>query len=114
MNEPWFDPNAYAWIPGTMLGVYGAVLGTLMGVLGSRGKARGLVRGLHTAGLVACSALALAGIAALLLGQPYGIWYGLGFPGVLGIGILLVLRGSLRRGYEQAEQLRMQAQDLGG
>ena len=114
MNEPWFDPNAYGWIPGTMLGFFGALLGTLMGVLGSRGKARGLVHGLFTLGLVACSALALVGVAALLSGQPYGIWYGLGFPGLLGIGILVALRPVLRRTYAEAEARRMQAQDLGG
>ena len=57
MNDAWFDPNAYAWIPGTMLGLYGALLGTLMGVLGSRGKAKGFVHGLFTAGLVGCGAL---------------------------------------------------------
>lgn len=114
MKEPWFDPNAYAWIPGTMLGLYGALLGTLMGVLGSRGKARGFVYGLHSAGFLACGALALAGVVALLSGQPYGIWYGLLFPGVLGLGILFALRPALRRGYEMAEERRMQAQDLGG
>ncbi len=112
MKEPWFDPNAYAWIPGTMLGVFGGLLGTLMGVLGSRGKARGLVTGMLKGGIVACAALAATGIAALALGQPYGIWYGLLLPGLLGVGILLPLRPVLRRTYEQAEARRMEARDL--
>lgn len=112
MKEPWFDPNAYAWIPGTMLGVFGGLLGTLMGVLGSRGKARGVVAGLLTGGTVACAALAAAGIAAVALGQPYGVWYGLLLPGVLGVGILLSLRPVLRRTYEGAEARRMEAKDL--
>lgn len=114
MTEPWFDPNAYAWIPGTTLGLFGALFGTLLGVLGSRGKAEGLIRGLFTGGLVAWGASALAGIAALLLGQPYGVWYGLLLPGVLGVVILLVLRPAMRRGYAEAEARRMHAQDLGG
>jgi peptidoglycan/LPS O-acetylase OafA/YrhL len=113
VNEPWFDANAYAWIPGTMLGLFGALLGTLMGVLGPRGKGRGLLRGLFAGGFVGCSALAVAGVAALALGQPYGVWYGLLLPGVLGVGILLALRPALRRTYEHAEARRMEAHDLG-
>lgn len=113
MSEPWFDPNAYAWIPGTMLGVFGGTWGTLVGVCASRGRARGLVHGLFLVGVVACAALAFTGVAALLAGQPYGIWYGFGFPGLLGLVLLLaVLRPVMRRAYEQAEFRRMQAQDL--
>jgi hypothetical protein len=110
--KPWFDPNVYGWIPGTMLGFFGALLGTLMGVLGSRGRARGLIHGLYFGGFIWSVALALAGITAVLVGQPYGVWYGLLLPGVLGIGILIALRTALRRVYEQAEARRMQAQDL--
>ncbi|MCK6460449.1 MAG: hypothetical protein L6Q95_11210 [Planctomycetes bacterium] len=113
MKEPWFDPDTYAWIPGTMLGLFGGLLGTLMGCLGPRGKARGLVGGLLKGGTLACAALAAAGVAALLMGQPYGVWYGLLLPGLLGAGILLSLRPVLRRTYEQAEARRMEAHDLG-
>lgn len=113
MNEPWFDPNLYAWIPGTLLGLFGALWGTLVGVCGPRGKARGLVTGLFRAGAVACAALLGAGAVALLARQPYGVWYGLGFPGGLGLVLLLVLRPVMRRTYAQHEALRMQARDLG-
>jgi hypothetical protein len=52
MTEPWFDPNLYAWIPGTALGIAGGVLGSLGGVLAPRGRARGVVLGLY--GAVLC------------------------------------------------------------
>ena len=42
MSEPWFDPNRYAWIPGTALGVLGGILGSMAGVLAPRGRAKGL------------------------------------------------------------------------
>ena len=45
MNEPWFNPNLYAWIPGTLLGVLGGTWGALVGTLAPRGKAKGLVVG---------------------------------------------------------------------
>ena len=38
MNEPWFDPNSYAWIPGTLLGTLSGLWGALVGTLAPRGK----------------------------------------------------------------------------
>ena len=112
MNAPWFDPNFYAWIPGTVFGVTAGLWGMSVGLLAPRGRARGLVLGTAWL-LVACSAVLLvAGLIAWHTGQPYGIWYGLALPGVIG---LVVLGGNLptaRRAYQDAEQRRMEAQDL--
>ena len=51
MTEPWFDPNRYAWVFGTALGVLGGTLGSLAGSLAPRGKAKPLIMGLFV-GLV--------------------------------------------------------------
>src|SRR4051794_31913308 len=82
MNEPWFDPIYYAWIPGTLLGTLGGIWGSLIGTLAPRGKGKVAVLtslGILLAASVACLGL---GIMALVAGQPYGVWYGLLLPGI--------------------------------
>jgi hypothetical protein len=109
----WFDPNLYAWIPGTLLGVVGGTLGALAGALAPRGRARGLVLGLFAAAALASFALLAIGVAALLVGQPYGIWYGFGLPGLLGSVLFAALYPVVQRRYLEAETRRLQAADLG-
>src|SRR5690349_10758975 len=77
MIEPWFDPNYYAWIPGTLFGVIGGCMGALVGCLAPRGRARSLVLGAWFSFLALAFALLVAGIIALANGQPYGVWFGL-------------------------------------
>jgi Flp pilus assembly protein TadB len=112
MNAVWFDPNLYAWIPGAALGILGGVYGTLVGMLAPQGKARGLVLGLHGLILVASVVLLVAGIVALAAGQPYGVWYGLGLAGLLGVVIFGTLLPVVLNAYRMAERRKMSAQDL--
>jgi len=112
MIEPWFNPNAYAWIPGTLLGVAGGIEGTLAGVCASRGKCRTLVMAVHYAILLICCLLLAVGVVALTTGQPYGIWYGLGFPGLLGLIIFGPLTWVVRKRYREAELHKSMAEDL--
>jgi hypothetical protein len=112
MSEPWFNPNLYAWIPGTVLGVVGGTWGGLMGTLGPRGKAKRLMLG-GLWMLLACSAILLvAGIVALLTGQPYGVWYGLGLAGLIGLLAIGANTPMALKMYRDAEVRRMKAQDL--
>ena len=110
--EPWFNPSAYAWIPGAALGCLGAVAGVLCGVLAPRGKAKPLVFGLFVGCIVACAILLVAGVTAYFVGQPYGIWYGLGWPGLLGLCIFPGLLPVMRRTYTAAEIRKLQARDM--
>ena len=43
MIQPWFDPNQYAWIPGTAYGVIAGLMGAMVGWLVPRGRARGFI-----------------------------------------------------------------------
>jgi hypothetical protein len=112
MTEPWFNPNMYAWMPGTLLGVAGGIEGTLTGLCAPRGKCKTLVLGMHVAILGACSLLLVAGVVALVTGQPYGIWYSLGLPGLLGVVIFGALTPVLHKRYMEAEMRKSMAQDL--
>jgi hypothetical protein len=107
MNEPWFDPNQYSWIPGTVLGVFGGLLGGVAGVLAPKGRAKGFVLGLWVVSLAASALLLIAGIVALAFGQPYGVWYGLLLPGVLGLSVLGGLLRVVVQRYQEAERRRL-------
>jgi hypothetical protein len=112
MNEPWFNPNLWAWLPGTVFGCLGGLWGTLAGVLAPRGKARRFILG-YGLMLVAVSVIFLAAaLYAFWSGQPYGIWYSMGLPGVQGVVVLGPLLPLVLYRYRQAEERRMSAQDL--
>jgi peptidoglycan/LPS O-acetylase OafA/YrhL len=113
MNEPWFDPNAWAWLPGTLFGCLGGLWGGMVGTLAPMGRARKLVICSGIALVVIAGAFLAAGVAALAVGQPYGIWYGLLLPGVLGLILIPCLLPVIRMAYREAEERRMQAADLG-
>ncbi|MDW8383110.1 MAG: hypothetical protein RMN51_13505 [Verrucomicrobiota bacterium] len=112
MNEPWFDPGFYGWIPGTVLGVLGGGWGSLAGVLAPRGQAKLLIMGLWWVLMTAAVILLLAGIIAWVLSQPYGVWGSLGLPGFIGVLVLGPLWFVMCLRYREAEGLRMTAKDL--
>jgi hypothetical protein len=113
MNEPWFNPNLYAWIPGTMLGVLGGTWGALVGTLAPRGKAKRLVLASGWFLVAASAILLIAAVVALLAGQPYGVWYGLGLAGLIGLIVIGVNIPNVIRAYRMAEDRQMSARELG-
>jgi hypothetical protein len=112
MNEPWFNPNLYAWIPGTALGVLGGLWGSVLGILAPRGRGKTLVLGSLLLMLLADALCLAIGILALMNHQPYGVWYGLMLPGVIGLIILGRLTPVALMRYREAENRKMQARDL--
>lgn len=112
MADPWFDPNLYAWMPGTFFGVACGILGAVAGTLAPRGKARSLVLGSFLVLFVASVLFLVASIYAWYSGQPYGIWYGLGLPGLLGIILIPSLFPVMIVRYREAEDRSMKAKDL--
>jgi hypothetical protein len=112
MSEPWFDPNTYAWIPGTLLGVSAGLWGALMGSLAPRGRGKPLILGSLVALLAAAVVLLILGVVALISGQPYGVWYGFLLAGFIGVVVLGSLSPLAVIAYRQAEARKMQAQDL--
>jgi hypothetical protein len=113
MTEAWFDPNRYAWIPGTVYGVAVGLLGALAGVLAHRGRARGFVLNTWIAAWLAGLALLAIGVAALVQGQPWGIWYGFLLPGGIGIAVVGGNYFVIVKHYREIERRRLAARDLG-
>jgi len=112
MIAPWFDPNHYAWIPGTAYGLVAGLMGGLVGWLVPRGRARNFIfRAWFTVWAIAV-VLLIVGIVALVNGQPWGVWYGLLLPGV--VGTLVVGANSLviLKRYREVEERRLAAKDL--
>ncbi len=112
MSAPWFDPNLHAWIPGTLLGVAGGLWGAVAGWLAPQGRGKAFVyaSGLLLVGLSVVSLI--AGLVAMTSAQPYGVWYGLLLPGVLGAISLTWAPGLVRKRYREAEGRKIEARDL--
>lgn len=111
MIQPWF-PEHYAWIFGASIGVLGGVVGTLGGCLAPFGKAKTLVFGVYWLAIIASVACLIAGISALISGQPYGVWYGLTLAGAIGSVVFGVNYFTLNNAYRMAEARKMTAQNL--
>ncbi len=114
MNEWWnaYNGNMIGAYGGAAIGVLGGTLGALAGTLAPRGKCKGLILGGMIALALMGVVLLVAGITAVIVGQPYHVWY----PLVLGGGILTVVCGPLvpviRLRYRQAEARRLDAEEL--
>ena len=112
MIEHWFDPNAYAWIPGTFYGTFCGIYGALAGILAPQGKAKTLVVLLGWIFFATAILFLATSVAAYFAGQPYGIWYGFGLPGLLGAILFPSLLPVVFLRYRQAEQRKLEASDL--
>jgi len=114
--EPWFDPqrfgSLYGGIGGAALGLLGAFFGSFGSKAAQSGRHRGLVLGGMTAIALVCLLSLFAGITALLLGQPYGIWYPFGIIGLIGTVVFFGLLPVMRKRYADAETRRLDAASL--
>jgi hypothetical protein len=106
----WWSDRTGGLLGGAAGGAAG-VLGGVIGVLGSLGRGRRFVlAGLLALGVSGLVCLA-AGVTALALGQPYGVWYPLVLLGVIEPVIAFSLLPQVRRRYEALELRRMSALD---
>jgi hypothetical protein len=51
--------------------------------------------------------LLAVGLTALVSGQPYDVWYGLGLPGLIGAIVIAPLFPVINKRYREAEERRM-------
>ena len=112
--EAWWSASSAGWI-GAIAGGLGAVVGiygALAGLLAPRGKARAMVLGLHASFLIVGGLTFAVGLAALLLSQPYHVWFPLLLGGAISSAVLAGLLPVVRMRYAEAERRRLAASEL--
>ena len=114
MIEWWnaYQGNMIGAIGGSAVGVFCGILGAMAGTFAPRGRFKGFVLG-SMGVLVAVGAATLAaGITALVVGQPYHVWYPLTLGGTIGTCVMGGLLPMFVMRYRQAEARRMEAEGL--
>jgi hypothetical protein len=97
LADAWWTGETAGWIGaigGSLLGIAGALIGGLGSLFVYRGKGKRTVLGLMCFLVAACIGVFTLGIVALVLGQPYAVWYPcllLGLVGTIVPGCLIPL-----------------------
>ncbi len=99
-------------IGGAVVGILGGVIGTLAGAFARKGKLKPVVMALLTLLIVVCAAALLVGVTALVMKQPYHVWYPLMLIGFIGSTVGATMIPVMRNVYRQAEHRRFEAEQL--
>ena len=111
----WWDAQTAGLVGGILgggLGALAGIFGALAGTLAPRGIARTFVIGTHVTILGVGVALLLAGVYALLVGQPYHVFFPLLLPGFVICAVMGPLLPVVGSRYRQAEQRRIEAEEI--
>ena len=111
--DPWFvNAGLVGGLIGGGVGILGAVYGTLVGVLVPRGRGRSIVFAMHWGALALGGGFVVAGVTAVVTGQPYGVWYSLLLPGLLLTFLMGTMTPVIKLRYRQAEHRRLHAEEF--
>ncbi len=94
-------------ITGSLLGILGGIIGMLSGMGRARNVAIGICWSVFVFGLLCFG----VGVVAVVMSQPYEIYFPLLLTGVLGAGITGALLPTIKRRYADAELHRISAMD---
>jgi hypothetical protein len=97
-------------VGGSVIGCFGA----LLGLLASKGKARNFVLTSIKIFIGLGILLTIAGFVAVVLKQPYAVWYALLLPGVILTLVFSLNLPSIQRRYDELEIRRMTLIDTMG
>lgn len=116
MIEPWFNENLFGALYGAIGGGLGGTLigcwGAAVGICSPRGIGKKWIVAIGWA-FLALGILSLGfGLAALLMGQPFGIWYAPTLAGGLAVAILSALMPMVYRRYSEADARKLQAEQF--
>jgi hypothetical protein len=109
-GSAWWSDRAAGWIGGIGGSVLGC-LGSILTVLAARGRWRGFVIWTSVTLIAIGTISAIVGVAAVVIGQPYAVWFPLILMGVVLLAILPFRLRHYQRGYEDLELRRMASMD---
>ena len=113
--NPWWNETVGTYIGafgGAGFGVVGGIYGGLAGMLAQKGQARGAVLGFHIALLSLGAVTLCTGVVALILSQPYHVYYPLLLLGGITTGVMGGLLPAMRKRYGEAEHRRLEAEEI--
>ena len=116
MPDWWFDPTFYAWFGALAGGVGGTLAGLFAGLsvlLVRRNQGRMLVFGGCVLFLILALIILGYGLAALVAGKPWSIWWGPVYGGGVSTAAFCFMIPLMRKRYRQAEEQRLQAEGPG-
>ncbi len=113
--EPWFSTEVaiyFGSFGGAAIGVFGGILGAAGGVLAPKGKGRAFI--LNSMLGLGCLGVAflLVGIVAVVMDQPYAIYYPFLLLGLILASVMFAVRPAIRQRYAEAEQRKVEAAAL--
>jgi hypothetical protein len=104
MTEPWFDPDKYSWICGVAYGVAALSLGAVAFILVPKGLAKRAVVSAWVSLWSLAIVLIIVGLVAVANKQPWGVWYGILLPGIVGTAVLGGNLLIILKRYKEAER----------
>ena len=107
--EPWFNADAYGWVPAVLSGLAGFSTGMSGEKLGPKGKGRKVIFTSLYVQIVGSLLLIAVGLFGRSAGQPYAVWSSLLIPGIIGTVVVTATIFRLQRVYRKAAQKVMVA-----
>lgn len=108
----WWTGAQAGLVGGSLGGLFGC-MGGLIGYLASRGRGRGFALALMSVMIALGAASLIMGVIALMLSQPYDVYYSLFLGGGLFVLLPAVQLPMIRRRYAEMELRKMSAIDAG-
>lgn len=114
MNEWWSqqDGALIGAIGGSAIGILGALFGSLVGYFAPRGKLKRFIIPSHISLVALGLAILATGAAALILKQPYHVWYPLTLCGFIMTVVLGCLFPVVSKRYADADRRKLDAEQL--
>lgn len=114
MNPWWTQQDAalLGAIGGSAIGILGALFGSLVGYFAPRGKFRGFIIPFHLTLVVLGFAILAMGVTAVVLKQPYHVWYPLTLCGFIMAVVLGCLFPVVSKRFADADRRKLDAEQL--
>ena len=113
--SPWWNEAVGTYIGafgGAGIGVVCGTFGGVAGMLAQKGTGRAFVLGFHLTVTVLGALVLLAGIVAVVMGQPYHVFFPLLLLGGITTAVMAPLYPVMKQRYAEAESRRLEAEAI--